>query len=119
MENKKVINNILNEICTHFPEIRALMDSHEQCMTTSKMEAFAHATTNAIADGNLVLAQKYLNYIDLKITNAHPKEFEYIDVYYTENLFWDVSSKTKEIGWRLVPARLQKLYVAFHGAPPL
>lgn len=59
------------------------------------------------------------DYINEKLPNAHPKEFEFIDVYYVEHLFWQASQKTKEMGWPLVPTKLQSLYVAFHGKPAL
>ena len=42
-------------------------------------------------------------------------EFEFIDVDYVEHLFWKASKSTKEIGWPLVPPKLQELYVKFHG----
>ena len=118
-EEEQIINNFLNEICSLFPEVKPRMDSHDDFMTTSKMEEFANATTQAFSSGNTELAKSYLDYINKKLTNAHPKEFEFIDVYYVENLFWQASQQTKELGWPLVPAKLQSLYVAFHGKPAL
>ncbi|MFP8845523.1 hypothetical protein ACLILW_17785 [Shewanella baltica] len=113
----QIIDNFLNEICFLFPEVKRKMDSHDVFVTTSKMEEFANATTQAFSSGNIALAQSYLDYINEKLPNAHPKEFEFIDVYYVEHLFWQASQKTKEMGWPLVPTKLQSLYVAFHGKP--
>jgi len=110
-----IVECFLNEICYTFPEIKPLMDNIDVCMTTSKMEVFAEATCLAFSNGNIELAIKYLSYMDKKLIDSHPKEFEFIDVYYVEHLFWNVSQLTKEIGWPLVPPKLQKLYVKFHG----
>jgi len=115
MIENNVVKNFIDEICCIFPEVKALMDNHEECMTTSKMEAFSQATCEAFAKGNVELAKKYLSYIDNKLVDSHPIEFEYIDVYYVEHLFWKSGESTKKIGWPLVPPKLQKLYVKFHG----
>jgi hypothetical protein len=115
MNDDDVVQNFFNEICCIFPEIKPLMDEQDECMTTSKMEAFADATCAAFANGNIELAKKYLSYVDKKLIDSHPKEFEFIDVYYVEHLFWKASKSTKEIGWPLVPPKLQELYVKFHG----
>jgi hypothetical protein len=57
--------------------------------------------------------------IDKKLVDAHPKEFEYINVYYVEHLFWKANTSTKAIGWALIPPKLQKIYVAFYGREAL
>jgi len=110
-----VIKSFIDEICHVFPEVKPLMDIHEDFMVTSKMEAFSKATCDAFANDNIELAKKYLRYIDTKLVDSHPIEFEYIDVYYVEHLFWKSSELTKKIGWPLVPQELQELYVKFHG----
>lgn len=115
MNDDDVVKNFLDEICCIFPEIKPFMDNQDECMATSKMEAFADATCVAFACGNIELAQTYLSYMDKKLINPHPKEFEFIDVYYVEHLFWNASQLTREIGWPLVPSKLQELYVKFHG----
>ncbi len=53
-----------------------------------------------------------------KLANAEAKVIEYIDVYYVETLFLGASSHTIAVGWPLVPANLQKLYINFHGKAP-
>ena len=63
-----------------------------------------------------ILRKSYLSYVNNKLIDAHPIEFEYIDVYYVEHLFWKANDDTKAIGWPLVPPKLQKLYVDFHGS---
>lgn len=115
MNDDDVVQNLFNEICCTFPEIKPLMDNQDECMTTSKMEAFADATCAAFANGNIELAKKYLSFMDKKLIDSHPKEFEFIDVYYVEHLFLKASKSTKELGWPLVPPKLQELYVKFHG----
>lgn len=115
MVDNNVVKNFIDEICNVFPEVKPLIDNHEDFMITSKMEAFSQATCDAFANGNIELAKKYLSYIDAKLVDSHPIEFEYIDVYYVEHLFWNSSELTKEIGWPLVPPKLQDLYVKFHG----
>ena len=57
MNNDDVVQNFFNEICYTFPEIKPLMDEQDECMTTSKMEAFADATCAAFANGNIELAK--------------------------------------------------------------
>ena len=110
-----MIDGFLNEIVTIFPEVKVRMDMHEYNVPTFKMEEFANATTFAMASGQVELAKKYMDYIDSKLACATHKEFEFIDVYYVEHLFWNATDKTKEIGWPLVPSRLQDLYIKFHG----
>ncbi|MGB2742557.1 MAG: hypothetical protein WBC60_18585 [Cognaticolwellia sp.] len=115
----KIAQHLLDEICTIFPEMIPVMDNHERYMMTSKMEAFADATCKALAQGHIALAEKYLAYIDNKLIDAHSTVFEYIDVYYVEHLFWEATPSTKAIGWPLIPDKLQKLYVNFHGKAAL
>jgi hypothetical protein len=119
MNDDEVIERFLDEICNFFPEIKTLIESHDECMTTSMMEEFSNATTIAFSEGNIELAKSYLSYINNKLVAAHPKELEFIDVYYVENLFWNANLATKRVGWPLVPAKLQKLYFEFHGKPAL
>ena len=117
--NIEVIEAFLNEICALFPEVKLRMDLHENDMTTYKMEAFATATTLAIAAGQIDLAKTYLDYIDRKLEHASAKEFEYIDVYYVEHLFWNATAVTRQVGWPLLPTKLKQLYVQFHGKSAL
>ena len=114
MNDDDVVQSFLNEICCTFPEIKLLMDDQDESMTTSKMEAYADATCIAFANGNIELAQTYLSYMEQKLVDVHPKEFEFIDVYYVEHLFWQASRATKEIGWPLIPPKLKTLYLNFH-----
>ena len=41
-----------------------------------------------------------------------------IDTNLVENLFWEVPSKRVRNVWPIMPTRLQRLYVDFHGKPP-
>lgn len=119
MNDSKVIEVFLDEICTLFPEVKVRMNVHQDDMTTFKMEEFANATTLAISSGQIELAKKYMNYMDRKLTFATDKELEFIDVYYVEHLFWNATEVTRKVGWPLVPSRLKDLYVKFHGKTAL
>lgn len=116
---KTKIVDFLAEIILKFPETKIIFDKHDEDMLTAKFEAFAELTTRKISEGKLACAKKYLDYVSAKLKQADAIEREYIDVYYTENLFWDASENTIKTGWKLVPQNLQKLYVDFHGKTPL
>ncbi len=119
MKTDDVVYNLLNEISVQFPEVKALMSIYDKDETTFRMEAFSKATTQAVTLGYIEQAQRYLNYMAEKLLNADAKVIEYIDVYYVETLFWGASSHTIAVGWPLVPAKLQTLYINFHGRAPL
>jgi hypothetical protein len=119
LKDNEVIGGFLDEICALFPEVKVRMDLHEDDMTTYKMEEFATATTLAIASGQIELAKSYMDYMDRKLANANLKEFEFIDVYYVEHLFWNATDVTRQVGWPLVPAKLKQLYVQFYGKSAL
>tara|TARA_B110000211_G_C13979977_1_gene508905 strand:- start:509 stop:871 length:363 start_codon:yes stop_codon:yes gene_type:complete len=119
MKTDDVVYNLLNEISVQFPEVKALMSIYDEDETTFRMEAFSKATTHAFALGNVEQALRYLNYMAEKLLNADAKVIEHIDVYYVETLFWGASSHNIAVGWPLVPANLQTLYVNFHGRAPL
>ncbi|MCG3266206.1 hypothetical protein [Yoonia sp. I 8.24] len=42
-----------------------------------------------------------------------------IDSSLVENLFWQVPARRAESAWRIMPPRLQNLYIDFHGQPPI
>jgi hypothetical protein len=118
-EEEKIIEEFLNEICAHFPEIKPLMDKHEDFMNTSKMEEFANATTRAFGRENTPdRGKEYLEYMSKKLDRSKPIEHKFIDTYYVENLFWDSPKKYVEIGWQHTPNNLKRLYVNFHGKEP-
>jgi hypothetical protein len=113
------VQKFLEDICTAFPEIRPLMDKHDEYMTTSKMEAFGEATTLAFSrNGDPKKGAAYLNFMSKRLNNATPEEAKYIDTYYTEVLFHESSEKAISIGWPLVPQNLKDLYIKFHGYQP-
>lgn len=118
MKTDVVIYNLLHEITAQFPEVKALLSIYDKDETTFKMEAFSKATTHAFALGYVEQAQRYLSFMAEKLVNAEAKVIEYIDAYYVETLFWGASSHTIAVGWSLVPANLQKLYINFHGKAP-
>lgn len=113
------IDRFLAEIWTTFPEVRARMESHDEAMPTSRMEEFANATTEAFANGDIVRAGAYLSFMSKRAEKCTPVEFEFIDVYYVENLFWPHGTAAARVGWRHVPDNLKKLFVDFHGRSPL
>ena len=112
------IEQFLADICTAFPEIGPLMAPLEPYMLTAKMEAFANATTAAFAKGELKRGLAYLNFMSARLDPKKRREFEYIDVYYVENLFWPHGCLGAQRGWPLIPANLRTLYLGFHGRPP-
>ena len=95
-----------------------MLSIYDEGETTYKMETFSKATTHAFALGYVEQAQRYLSFMAEKLVNAEAKVIEYIDAYYVETLFWGASSHTIAVGWPLVPANLQKLYINFHGKAP-
>ena len=95
------------------------MEGHDEITTTSRMEEFANATTEAFAKGEIERAEAYLSFMSKRAEECTPIEFEYIDVYYVENLFWPHGTSAARVGWRHVPDNLKKLFVDFHGRSPL
>lgn len=119
-DKEKIIEVFLNEICALFPEIKPLMDKHEDLMNTSKMEEFANATTRAFGRaGKPDRGKEYLEYMSKKLDRSKPIEYKFIETYYVENLFWDSPKKYVEVGWQHTPNNLKRLYVNFHGKEPL
>ena len=115
-----VVAKFLNDICEAFPEIRPRMDKHDDFMTTAKMEEFANATTEAFDEDNTKRAIEYLSFMSRRLNkDSHPKEYEFIDVYYMENLFYPQGSLAAKIGWPFVPDNLKALYIGFHGKAPI
>jgi len=115
---KSEIRRFLKEIRTKFPDVVPLMEKHENWALTFLMEEFANLTTILFNQGNLEEALEQLLYISEKLDTATEAEFEYIDVYYTEHLFWKGTKEGIERGWPLVPDNLKKLYLDFHGKAP-
>ena len=113
-----IVQNFLNDICASFPEMRPRMDIHEDFMTTSRMQEFAEATTEAFEVGDTARAQAYLSFMSARLNTENAKEFEYIDVSYVENLFWPRETEAARVGWPLVPENLKALYLGFHPRPP-
>ncbi|WP_039987676.1 DUF7674 family protein [Paraglaciecola mesophila] len=115
---KSEIRRFLKEIRTKFPDVVTLMEKHESWALTFLMEELANLTTILFNQGNLEEALEQLQYMSEKLDTATKAEFEYIDVYYTEHLFWKGTKEGIERGWPLVPDNLKKLYLDFHGKPP-
>jgi hypothetical protein len=119
MEIDPIVEKFLTDICTAFPEIRSRMDRHDDYMTTSKMQEFAEATTEAFASGDTKAAVAYLTFMSKRLNVDNDREYEFIDVYYVENLFWPPGTEAARIGWPLVPENLKRLYLEFHRKPPV
>lgn len=118
MEIDKTISAFLEDICVAFPEMRPLMNQHEDYMLTSKMEEFSNATTRAFEEGNREKGLAYLIFMSKRLEKAIPKKSEYINVYYVEGLFCGASRRAISDGWPLVPENLEKRFLEFHGMPP-
>ena len=115
---KSEIRRFVKEIRTKFPNVGPLMEKHESWALTFLMEEFANLTTILLNQGDLEEALEQLQYMSEKLGTATKAEFEYIDVYYTEHLFWKGTKEGIELGWPLVPDNLKKLYLDFHSKPP-
>ena len=119
LKNDPIVERFLGDICAAFPEMRSRMERHEDFMSTARMQEFAEATTEAFGAGDTRRALDYLGFMSARLSEDNSKEFEYIDVYYVENLFWPRGTEAARVGWPLVPENLKSLYLNFHGRPPL
>jgi len=115
---KTEIRRFLNEIRTKFPDVVPLMEKHEKWALAFRMEEFANLTTSLLNQGKTEEALSHLQYMSEKLVGATSAEFEYIDVCYTEHLFWKASKQGIKLGWPLVPSNIKKLYLDFHGKEP-
>lgn len=118
MDSSAAIDAFLDEICRTFPEVAPHMERHEIWMRAARMEAFAGATTRAFSRGDTERGRQHLAFMAAKLDTANAQIYEYIDVYYVENLFWDAPQAAVEVGWRCLPENLKDLYLAFHKRPP-
>ncbi|NMH60324.1 DUF7674 family protein [Alteromonas ponticola] len=112
------IRRFIREIRKKFPDVIPLMERHEIWALTFRMGEFANLTSIAFNDGDLETAKSHLHYMSEKLNGASEIEFEYIDVYYVEHLFWKSNQKGIDLGWPLVPENLKQLYLSYHGKKP-
>ena len=115
---KAEIKRFIKDIQSRFPDTVPLMEKHESWALTFRMEEFANSTTFAFNENRLAEAERHLSYISQKLDSATSIEFEYIDKYYVEHLFWNATPAGIKAGWPLVPNNLKKLYIDFHGKEP-
>jgi hypothetical protein len=119
MDTDPIVEKFLADICAAFPEIRSRMERHDDYMTTSKMQEFAEATTEAFGHGAKETGVAYLAFMSKRLNINQPKEYEFIDVCYVENLFWPHGTDAARVGWPLMPENLKELFLEFHRKPPL
>ena len=81
------------------------------------MGEFANLTTILFNQGNIGEALEQLEYMSEKLDTATKAEFEYIDVYFTEHLFWEGTKEGIESGWPLVPDNLKNCTWTFMVKP--
>jgi hypothetical protein len=124
MDRDQIAENFISAIKREFPDVGERIDKQiealelepEDKMYTQMFECFSQATTDAIKEKNSETASKHLNYMSNKLKNASEVEREYIDVYYTEPLMWDIKDrKLKSWGLKLFPANIKKLYEGMWG----
>lgn len=124
MDKDQILENFISDIKCTFPEVAQRIDQQmealeiepEDRMYTQMFECFSQATTDAIKANDLQTASKYLKYMSRKLDAASGTEREYIDVYYTEPLMWDIKDRNlRSRGWQLFPQNLKKLYENFWG----
>lgn len=119
MRKKHIIARFISDICTAFPEVRPRINAIPQSMPVARVEEFARETTRAFETGDLARGRAYLAFMAQRLNKANPVEYEYIDVYYVENLFWPHGSEAARLGWPWVPENLKALFLEFHRKPPL
>ena len=119
MDRDKIAENFISAIKREFPDVgkrideqmKALELDFEDKMYTQMFECFSQATTDSIKEKDSETALKHLNYMSNKLKHASDVEREYIDVYYTESLMWDIKDKKlKAWGWKLFPENIKQLY---------
>lgn len=85
--------------------------------TTDMLEAFAADTRRRLRAGDHELAGRHLAFMAGRLSRADAAEREYIDVYYTEGLLFDLAPRERRAMWALMPESLRRLYVAMWGPP--
>lgn len=63
--------------------------------------------------------QAAFKFFDLQFRTGNEKIKNCIDVSLVENLFWQVPKRSAEPVWKMLPDNLKKLYLEFHGRPPI
>jgi len=128
MDNVQIAENFISALKREFPKVGNLIDKRmadlgfdaENTMYADMMECFSQATTDAIKIKDSETASKHLRYMSNKLKNASEVEKEYIDVYYTEPLMWDIKDKKlKSWGWKLFPNNIKMLYESMWGKQDL
>jgi len=85
--------------------------------TTDMLEAFAGETRRHLRCGDHQLAAGHLAFMSRRLAQADAAEREYIDVYYTEGLLFDLGARERRAMWTLMPENLRRLHVAMWGPP--
>ena len=128
MNKDQIAETLISAIKREFPDVGSRIDQQmkaleidpELKMYTEMFECFSQATTDAIKIKDSETASKHLRYMSNKLKNASEVEKEYIDVYYTEPLMWDIKDKKlKSWGWKLFPDNIKKLYESMWGKQDL
>lgn len=124
MKKDQIAEAFISAIKQEFPdvglriekEMKELGFDKEDKMYTQMFECFSQATTDAIKEKDSETVKKHLNYMSEKLKHASDVEKEYIDVYYTEPLMWDIKDpKIKAWGWKLFPQNIKQLYEEMWG----
>jgi len=119
MDKDQITENFISAIKREFPDVGSRIDKQmedleidpEDKMYTQMFECFSQATTDAIKAKDSETASKHLTYMSNKLKHANEVEREYIDVYYTEPLMWDIKDpKLRAWGWKLFPENIKQLY---------
>ena len=128
MNKDQALEIFINAIKAEFPEEGIKLDrlmsdlgiAPEDRMHTEFFEGFSQITTDAIKTGDSDTALRHLNFMSRKLSMASAVEREYIDVYYTEPLMWDIKDKeTRSKGWKLFPENIKLLFEAMWGKQSL
>jgi hypothetical protein len=115
MTQKAEIQALLIAIGKQFPELKKRINKIDQVMTTSRLEEFAKATTEAIAQRNPQYVKSHFDFIEHWLKMATPMQYHFIDVYYAEVLLYGLSDEDKKRGWQLMPSHLRQLHQRLWG----
>ena len=124
MDKDQIAESFIAAVMREFPDVGSRIEKQmkdleldpEDKMYTQMFECFSQATTDAIKAKDSETVLKHLTYMSNKLKHANEVEREYIDVYYTEPLMWDIKDqKLRAWGWKLFPKNIKQLYEAMWG----
>jgi hypothetical protein len=117
-----------NETREKLPEITEKADREHILFWEELDPEYAYSWFESLAkavNGEMdkeVTPDKYIElfiYLSSKFNNGNNEVRNCIDVAFTENLFWKITSDKAKPFWEAMPNNLKELYVNFHHKSPL